>query len=385
MGKKAKNDFGIFIIEDNRDHYLKIKNSLLPFNCRSILDPEGSLELSNKEEFALEIFKESLPDSLKKTESFVISTIKQNQEWLRMIICDLQINGVNEGGTQLIRAIKNQLTGDPIVGWFARRIPILILSNMTQRIIIDAFSVAIGSSFSFTKVAAFESPGIIQDLITNMTSNFETVVNQHKFHKTYKVALSFTGSTIDENGKEINLRGFVEDVAHKLYEEYGKDKVYYDYHKKAVSASLTPKKLARIYADSEYVVVFLSKKYVDKESEWVKKEWEVIKPIVPEGKVIFVKLDNSITSEDFQAKLGIDENVYDNLVGPCSRFNSVINGKDEAYRMFMFKYSDIKPVTDLAIIGIKEYQGLLEHEISDAAKDIISIIKSRDEKRIPTP
>ena len=379
---QEKKPLGVFIIEDNDQHFLSIKNNLLPSNCRSILDPDNATSsLTEQEKNAISIFQEDHSNSLKKSENFVIATIKEHREWLRLIICDLQINGNNEGGTRLIRAIKHQMISDPTIGWFAEHIPILILSNMTDKIRIDAFRLAIGSCYSFLKEGAFQSEGIMQEVISNISSNFDTVYNQYRFKKTYKVALSFTGSTTDENGEEIRLRGFIQEVAHKLYEKYQRDRVFYDKEKMPTTASSTKGQLAQFYTDSEYIVVFLSKKYVDKESEWARNEWEVIRTIVQEGRVIFVKLDNTISSDDLEKKLGIETCIYNELVGHCSKYNDVINGKDQEYITYMVKNFDKRPITDLAGIAIKEYQELQSREIEEAAQFIIDTIKEKDDRR----
>ena len=367
--------FGLLIIEDDRAHYQNIKYNILPSNCYSLLDSRRNnknLDLSREEIKANGIFKEKEKTSLKKSEKYVEEIIKKNQDSLRMIICDLQINGNDEGGTQLIKAIKNIDSNN----WFAQQIPILILSNMTDDKIAIAVRESIGRCLYFTKKTAFESIDVLKDVITYMVTDFDGKCKKQKYEKPYTVALSFTGSTTNEKGEEVDLRGFIEDIARELYCKYGKDKVFYDVDKKPKTSSREPQELAKFYNNSEFIVVFLSMNYVDKVSKWAKEEWEVIKKLVTEKRVLFMKLDSRVKSDDFENKLGIPELIYTDLTRHCSKYNLVTEGKDDIYRESLSDFYDNKPFAAIPELAIKTYKELLRKDVAQAAKDIIDTISA---------
>lgn len=373
---------GILIIEDNAEDYKKIKNLILPLSCVSLLDQdEDDTDLSEKEIEAINIFSENQNTSLKKSVKFVNEIIQKKQDNLRMIICDLQINGNDQGGTLLIKDIKTLNSSNSGNHWFAQQIPILILSRMTEAKVYEAVLETIGRCLYFTKDAAFESHKVIKDVISFMVSDFDNKFKKQKFEKRYKVALSFTGSTTNEDGEEVYLRGFIEDIARVLYGEYCKDKVFFDVDKKTTTASRTKEELAALYKDSEYIVVFLSKSYVNKTSKWAKEEWSVIKKLVPEKRVLFVKLDSSIKSDDFKKKLCINEVLYDQLVASCSQYNGVIHGEDESYKLYIYENFDKVPVIKIAELAIKKYKDLLDHAVAEAANFIIGSIRRLDIER----
>lgn len=371
--------FGVLIIEDNPKDYKSIKYNILPSNCFSVLDSRRKnkkLDLSGEETKANDLFRETGETSLKQSEKYVVDIIRKHQDSLRMIICDLQINGDDEGGTQLIKAIKNIDSND----WFARQIPILILSNMTDDKIAIAVRESIGRCLYFTKKAAMKSIDIIKDVITYMVSDFDGKCKKLKYEKPYTVALSFTRSTTNESGEDVYLRGFIEDIAHGLYCLYGKEKVYYDVDNKTKTASRTPKELAKIYNKSEFVVVFLSKSYVDQTSKWVREEWEIIKKLVSEKRVLFMKLDSMVKSDDFEDKLGISELIYIDLTRHCSEYNKIVEGIADRYRENFSDFYD-GPFSAFAKFAINEYQDFLRQDVAQAAKDIMDTISTFIQER----
>lgn len=370
---------GVLIIEDDQADYKRIKYNLLPSNCYSLLDSRRknkNFDLSKEEIKANGIFKEKEETSLKKSEKYVEEIIRKNQDSLRLIICDLQINGNDEGGTQLIKAIKN-IDGN---NWFAQQIPILILSKMTKKMP-NAVRESIGRCLCFTKRTAYESIDILKDVITYMVTDFDGKCKKKKYEKPYKVALSFTGSTTNEKGEKVYLRGFIEDIARELYSKYGEDKVYYDVDKTPKTSSREPQELAQFYNKSEFIVVFLSMNYVDKVSNWAREEWEVIKKLVTEKRVLFMKLDSRVKSDDFEKKLGIPELIYTDLTQYFLKYNLITEGKLDIYREFLFDIYQKNPLGTIPKQAIKMYKELLRNEVAQAAKDITDIISAFIEER----
>ena len=189
MGK-----FGVFIIEDEQEDYKKIKN-ILPSNCYSLLDStidvdESNLStnvnesnLSEEELKAINIFKENQNDSLVKSERYVQRIIKNNLDNLRMIICDLEINGVYNGGIQVIGAIKEIYPTSSKDYQLSQQIPIIFLSKLTDGTTLEAFHANLGQCLYFPKEAAFNitSTYIVKDVIDYMVSDFDNKYKTLKF------------------------------------------------------------------------------------------------------------------------------------------------------------------------------------------------------------
>ncbi len=374
---------GVFIIEDNSEDYQKVKLELLPHDCYSLLDTrsndEYSKDLSEDEKSSIDIFVETKNGSLRQSENYVLDILQNNQDNLRMIILDLEINGNEEGGRQILKAINT--LGDNN-NKFAQQIPILILSKVTAKTAIDAVREIMGRCFYLTKENAYGSVNVVRDLISYMVRDFDTKYKKLKFEKRYKVAFSFTGFTINKNKKEVDLRGFIEDIARKLYGEFREERVFYDMDKPHQTASLTPKQLAEKYNDSEYIVVFLSKRYVDKLSKYAKEEWDIIQKLVDEKRVVFVKLDYEIKEDDFKKNLSIEDRIYLDFTAYCSRYNEIMDGEDDRYKTYMYKNFVTQPVIKIAEEAIKYYKEILRIEISEAANLIIRTIKYLDDNRI---
>lgn len=111
----------------------------------------------------------------------------------------------------------------------------------------------------------------------------------------FKAALSFPGEH----------RGFVSKIADILREEFGKDKVFYDYdYQSQLAIPNLDTLLQKVYLDnSDLIVVFLSKEYAEK--EWCGLEWRAIREFIKskgDDKIMLIRFDD----EKIEGVLSID-------------------------------------------------------------------------------
>lgn len=345
----------ILIIENDYLDRIKIQAKLIPYGYHSSLPFAGNEspeKKQNKNIFLREesssnktvIAKDCLTDeelqfvelldgaeNINDAKCEIRRIIESNYRELRLIVCDLQICGSDQGGNEIIDFLRSTTCEDRISienkPWFMQEIPIIVATKLDGQEAFKAYHWK--NCFPVKKQDVFTSSasGFIKQFIEKEASAFDDYYNKKSQQRQYKVALSFTG----RKGTELH-RKFVEEIAHQLYAKYTEDKVFYDVDKLKTgrNVGLTKEDFTRIYSnDCEYIIVCLSQDYASKESPWTMKEWEGIKHYcsVSHKKVIFILIGDNVSQESVKLSLGVDPGLWIPADKIRKDFYNAIEGK----------------------------------------------------------
>ncbi len=375
----------VLIIEDEKPDYEKIKADVLPQEMMSVFDDADNTTdgFSEREMDSVTKFKSTQVGALRASMSFIADTLNNHYHDIRVIICDLQINGDDTAGASIIDMIRHSTNLTFNKAWYGENIPIVIISKLEDRGRYRALENAADNSFFLPKSEALTPDGsaLLRTIISKMAKRFENLYGEYESRKKYKVALSFTALNVDADGKELKIRRFIQEIVRELDEEYTREKVFYDMNHQEESNGKDKEIFAQTYNDAEYVVVFISEGYKDKTSRWSTAEWEVIKNLENrEHKVIYVAIDSTLKEEDFKDRLGIKEVIYKDLLSLCSDYNKLYQAKDEEIiqniKENFYKMSAIQ----IAAFSIDHYYNHTPGIIKDASTFIINTINLRDSK-----
>lgn len=376
----------VLIIEDEKPDFEKIKADVVPQEMSSVFDDAGNTAggLSEREMDSVTKFKSTEAGALKASMSFVTDTLNNHYQNIRVVICDLQINGEDQGGARIIDMIRHSKNLTFSKSWYGENIPIVIISKLEDRDRYRALEMAADNSYFLPKSEALTGDGsaLLRTIISKMAKRFENLYRDYESRKKYKVALSFTASNVDADGKELKIRRFIQEIARELDEEYTREKVFYDMNHQEVSNGKDREIFAQTYNDAEYIVVFISEGYKDKTSRWSTAEWEVIKNLEHrEQKVIYVAIDSTLKEEDFKNCLGIKEVICKDLLSLCSNYNRLYYAEDDETILYakesFYKMSAIQ----IAAYSIDHYYNKVPGIIKEAAASIIKTINLRDSEK----
>jgi len=374
----------VLIIEDVKSHFENIKNNIIPQGMFSIFDSDGSHigSLSEEEDMSVAKFSSTEPGALRKSKDFIAKAIDKHYKEIGLIICDLRINDNNYAGVEIIDMIRNNQSLTFGKSWYGEEVPILVVSELTDMEILGAYERASGNCFVLSKTTAFSNNGaaILNRILYGLVKQFDEKYRQYDLIKRYKVALSFTGCNVDNDGKELKIRGFIQAVAHELSKFYTTDKVFYDMNHQEGSNAKNTTQFAETYNNAEYVVVFISEGYKHKTSRWSTAEWKVIKNLDLPKQVIFVAIDSSLKAEEFKNELGIKEVIYKDMLQPCSDYNKLLSVGDSEIVGWIKDNTSSKSVTDIAAHVLGHYEEKAPKIIKEAAGFIDATIKEREVK-----
>ena len=372
----------VLIIEDKKPDFENIKNNIIPQGMFSIFDSDGSHvgTLSEEEDMSVTKFSSTEPGALRKSKDFIAETINKHYNEIGLIICDLRINGDNSAGDSIIHMIRNNLVFNFSKPWYGEEVPILVISGLTDKEILEAYERASRNCFVLSKATAFSNNGaaILNRILYGLVKQFDEKYSLYDSIKKYKVALSFTGCNVDNDGKELKIRGFIQAVAHELSKFYTTEKVFYDMNHQEGSNAKNTTQFAETYNNAEYVVVFISEGYKHKTSRWSTAEWEVIKNLDLSKQVIFVSIDTSLKAEDFKKELRIKEVIYKNMLQPCSEYNKLLSVGDSEIDGWIKDNTSSKSITEIAAYVLGHYKEKAPTIIKGAAKFIVGAIKERE-------
>ena len=329
----------ILIIEDDYLDYIRIQIKLIPngFSHGMPFKENGNRQKMKKKFLKETVLKTStvvpeecltkkekdFVDLLRTRDSFasvkdrVRQIIERHYEDLRLIICDLQICGLDQGGSMLIEYLRKNdgkdkisIAGKP---WFMQEIPIIAVTKLDGQQPMASLRAGEKNCLSVKKVDVFDNEpaaNIFKNIVDREVCRFDDYYAKQEKNKKYKVALSFTG----RNGKEKH-REFVEEIARHLYAEYKQDRIFYDLDKVDTGDTVGLKKedFTRIYANEcEYIVVCLSEDYASPNSPWTQKEWEGIRLRLNKSpkNVIFTCIGDGVTDAKVKKQLLCDPGLW---------------------------------------------------------------------------
>ena len=375
----------VLIIEDEKKDYKKIKNNIILQELSSVYDCDGlpTGSLSDLEKEALTKFRSSEDGALGRSMDFIAQTINNNYQEIRLIICDLKINNNNNAGRLIIEMIRLGHNFNFNKPWYGKEIPIVIISNLSNKELLEAFEKSDGKCFFLSKDSALSNDGsaTLNSIMNSMARQFDEIYNNYDSIKKYKVALSFTGTNVDGIGKELKIRPFIQEVARALSGKYSTERVFYDMTHQEESNAKDKKVFANTYNNAEYVVVFISEGYKNKKSRWSSAEWEVIKKLDLRKKVIFVAIDSTLKEDEFKSCLEIDEIIYINMLGLCSDYNKLYNVEDSETVSYVKNNTQTMSFTQIAAYAIKNYCEKSTIIIKEAVELIINTIDERESKK----
>lgn len=378
------NNKRVFIIEDEEADYKIIKNQVIPqgLDTLFISDNSVSCEFTDKETDALNMFKSTDENSLHRSMNFIADIIRSNHETIRLIICDLRINANATAGRQIIEMIRNKRIPNFDKDWFCEDVPIVIISRLTDQDKLDAYARATRNCFFLSKDTAFTKDGasLLGSIVYRLAEQFDDSYRKHVAKKRYKIALSFTNSNIAEDGKELKIRSFIQELANGLYAKYSGGRVFYDMDKQEESNAKDKYFFADTYNNAEYVVVFISEGYKNKTSRWSTAEWEVIKSLDMKNKVIFVAIDSTLKESDFKKCLGINEVIYKDMIAWCSQYNQLLNADEAGIINFVKDGYWDRSIAQMMSNAIRRYKEESPKIIKEAVEFIDKTIKIREER-----
>lgn len=378
------NNKRVFIIEDDKADYKTIKNHIIPQDLDSLFinDDSASCELTDKETDALNVFMSTEENALHRCMTFIADIIRDNYETIRLIICDLRINADDTAGRQIIEMIRNKRIPNFDKDWFCEEVPIVIISRLTDQAKLDAYAKATRNCFFLSKDTAFTKDGasLLGSIVYRLAEQFEDSYKKHVAEKQYKIALSFTNSNIAEDGKELKIRSFIQEVAKGLYANYSGSKVFYDMDKQEESNAKDKDFFADTYNNAEYVVVFISEGYKNKTSRWSTAEWEVIKNLDMKNKVIFIAIDSTLKESDFKNCLGINEIIYKDMIAWCSQYNQLLNADEAEIINFVKDGYWKKSIVQMMAHAIGRFKEESPKIVKEAVEFIDKTIKKREER-----
>lgn len=200
---------------------------------------------------------------------------------LRLVICDL-LDKKTIHGWDVIESIKHKQNRIEENVWFTSYLPIIVVTQAEE----EDYQ---GKRDTYRKqhVTLFGKPvsDVFYGCVDVLTELFDSVC-QEKMR--YKIAISYTWYNKETND---NHQSFVEIIAHRLYQEYKKDRIFYDIEKISNTAGLLSEELAKkVYEKGcDYVLVFLTKDYTT--TLWTEKEWQHIKQL-GHNRYIFVVIED---------------------------------------------------------------------------------------------
>lgn len=293
--------------------------------------------------------------------------IKDNYRSLRLILCDLQDSQHDSlAGWNIISIIKAPNNRNLIDNndWFIECIPIIVI---TQTKDYHEERKSHGNEYVtlFDKAAcqgeAFK--GCV-DILTNL---FDKLC-QEKMR--FKVAISYTWYNKKTNEKH---QPFVEFIAHRLYQEYKKDRVFFDEDKTSKTAGTKSDELVKnIYGKGcDFVLIFLSNDYAT--SGWTKKEWEQTKNR-GDNKYLFIAIDEL-------EKTTVAQNLFPNEWRAEVSENNNEEEKEQFYNNHLPLYIDCHKEKEMFDSSRKVHK-ITEHyefikTINSIIEDIIDNIKTR--------
>ena len=372
----------VLIIEDEKSDYKKIKNKILLQEMCSVFDGNGIATgtLTDQEKNAVTKFRSSEDGALKRSMDFIAETINSYYQDIRLIICDLKINNNNNAGSQIIEMIRRGQNFNFNKPWYGKEIPIVIISKLSDKELLKAYEKSAGKCFFLSKDTALSDDGAatLSSILNGMAVQFNETYNRYDSKKKYKVALSFTGTNVDGDGKDLKIRGFIQEVARVLSEQFSIERVFYDMTHQEESNAKDKKVFADTYNNAEYVVVFISEGYKNKKSRWSSAEWEVIKKLDLRNNVIFVAIDSTLKEDEFKNCLEIDEIIYIDMLGLCSEYNKLYYAEDSETISHINDNIQIMTVTQIAAYAIKNYCEKSSRIIKEASGLIIKTINTRE-------
>lgn len=384
--------FKVLIIEDNSDDYL-MEKSLLPSSCVTAYDetPDGKEDgfSAEEKEFIAMLIDSTDPNddarfnrSFKKSRECIFEFIKNNEEDLRLIICDYRLNGCNNAGYIFIEKLREA------DDWFMKNIPVVVFTGLTDRtperdalelkcFVIQKSDVKDGKDKNCSS--------LVNRFFNEKVGAFDKLYRQHINDKRYKVAFSFTGS--DYEGTYIEPhREFVRDVAHIVMRQYG-DKVFYDEY--CDVSGWTMEKFKNVYENQcNFIVVFLSENYGTPDKKWTEMEWEGIKThfnkdgVCEKENVLFVPIGNGVNYENKLERLNVSPNHiwYNDGIKAREKYYSILKGasadiKEELMKCFTGE-SNFEVVLKCFMNEYNEFQK--NGELKGVASWIINHIKNHD-------
>ncbi len=388
--------FKVLIIEDNSGDYLKEKN-LLPSSCVTAYDEtpdekEDGFSAEEKKFIAMLIDSTDsnnkdarFNQSFKKSRECIFEFIKNNEEDLRLIICDYRFNACDNAGYVFIEKLREA------DDWFMKNIPVVVFTALTT---VNPEKGSFKLNFNMLRKVLLEGDFAesVTEGLRQRVENFDKLYQQHIKDKPYKVAFSFTGSHYAKSYEEPH-REFVRDLAHIVMRQYG-DKVFYDEYRNVLG--WTPEKFKNVYETKcNYIVVFLSDNYAKRGNKWTKNEWAGIKThfneigVCEKENVIFVPIGKGKES-DYKKKLkslGVSEDTIWIKEG--------IEAREKYYNILEDKSEDIKKaVIEKCLNGESKLKDVLKScmeefvnkyhknsELEEIAEKIINHIKDHDKSK----
>ncbi len=375
----------VLIIEDEESDFRNIKDKVIPQDMFSVFDQEGLAvgDLSEEEKETVTKFKSTEPGALRRSMDFITETINNHYQEIGLIICDLRINGNDNAGSQIIENIRHSQGFRFKKKWYGIEVPILIVSKLVDKDKLRAFEKSSGNCFFLSKTTAFSNDGaaILNTVLRGLVGQFDEKFKNYDSEKKYKVALSFTNSNIDEDGRELKIRGFIEAIANGLGNYYRSKRVFFDMNHQEMSNGKNFDQFVETYNDAEYVVIFISEGYKNKKSRWSTAEWEVIKKLDLSKQVIFVAIDSTLKESEFKTELGIDEVIYNDMLGFCSDYNKLFNVAESETIGWIKENLNVLPITQIAAQVVTICNEKSSKIIKEAASFIIETIKQREAPR----
>ena len=372
----------VLIIEDEESAFRNIKDKIIPQEMFSVFDHDGSAVggLSEDEKYSITKFHSTESGALRKSMDYIAETINDHYQEIGLIICDLLINGNDNAGSKIIESIRHSQGFRFNKQWYGKEVPILIVSQLVDKDQLKAYEKSSGNCFFLSKTTAFSNEGaaILNTILRGLVEQFNEKFNKYDSKKQYKVALSFTGSNIGEDGKELKIRSFIAAIANILSCYYTSERVFFDMNQQESSNAKNTEQFVETYNDAEYVIVFISEGYKNKKSRWSSAEWEVIKKLDLSKRVIFIAIDSTLKESEFKTELGIDEVIYRDMLGFCSDYNELLNVADSETVAWIKDNVSNLPITELAAHIVNGFNEKSSKIIKEAAGFIIETIKKRE-------
>lgn len=374
----------VLIIEDEESDFRNIKDKIIPQEMFSVFDHDGSAVggLSEDEKNSITKFHSTESGALRRSMDYIAETINDHYKEIGLIICDLRINGNDSAGGQIIESIRHCQGFHFNKQWYGKEVPILIVSKLVDKDKLRAYEKSSGNCFFLSKSTAFGNEGaaILNTILRGLVEQFDEKFNKYDSKKQYKVALSFTGSNIDD-GKELKIRNFIGAIANTLSYYFTSERVFFDMNQQESSNAKNTEQFVETYNNAEYVIVFISEGYKNKKSRWSSAEWEVIKKLDLPKQVIFVAIDSTLKESEFKTELGIEEVIYKDMLGFCSDYNKLLNVADSETVGWIKDNVSNLPITDIAARVVKGFNEKSTKIIKEATGFIIETIKKRETKQ----
>lgn len=327
-------------------------------------------------------------DSINRVQDRVKQIIEEHYNELRLITCDLQICGLDQGGNILIEYLRKKEGQDKITipgkPWFMQEIPIIVTTKLEGQEPLESMHRGGKNCISIKKSDVLDNAhaaNVFRNIVDREVSRFDELFEKKSRERNYKVALSFTGC----NGREKH-REFVEEIAHVFYEKFGKDKVFYDFDKlkSGDTVRLGKNDFTKLYADQcEYVVVCLSEDYASKDSPWTKKEWEGIRQRISKMPmcVVFVCIGDRVEESKVKSALKCDPGLWISANGCRKEYYRMLDGSSPNLKELIKAIEPTgsvnisKDVKNLLSLFYHEYKNIIDSIENDVIYPIVRHIE----------